>query len=508
MSISKRILAYLPGIILFIIFLIMGLVVYNDYGISWDEPLQRNLGAQTWDYIFGGNRDLFQSRDRCYGPAFELPLMFIERAFHLTDTRDVYLARHLTEHVLFLLSALSFYILAYRLFRNRFIAVLAFLLIACFPRFYAHSFFNSKDTPLMAMFIISFTAIQVAFEKHRPLFFLIAGLVCGYTASVRIIGFILVAPVLLFLLLDRIQGAGQSRSSADLLKKAGVFIGAFLLSFFVWWPFLWSAPVHNFNEIFQLINEQNSTRLTYQSGHQSWTYLPFWLSITTPILWLICGAGGLVWVVIAFFKKPMSFVANTQQRNYLLYLYCFFGPVFIVIYTNSFLYNDWRHLYFIYPSFALCTLWFIERLLRTKIRSVVIVACGAQVIASVGFIVLNHPFQQVYFNALVSHSEERLNRNYQLDYWGCSFKQGLDYLVGTDKSDTIKIALSVPPLYNNIMMLKPEDRKRILVIDDMAATDYMLIDNRAGIREDFARFKTVYSVKVQNSTVMSVYKLR
>ena len=73
------------------IFLIAGLIVLPDYGISEDEITQRNLAVYTADYIFWNNDYLLYERDRYYGVAFEMLLLFVERILVLEDSRRTYL---------------------------------------------------------------------------------------------------------------------------------------------------------------------------------------------------------------------------------------------------------------------------------------------------------------------------------------------------------------------------------------------------------------------------------
>ena len=41
----------------------------------------------------------------------------------------------------------------------------------------------------------------------------------------------------------------------------------------------------------------------------------------------------------------------------------------------------------------------------------------------------NHPFQNVYFNNFLSHDEQYLRKNFEMDYWGTSYKQALEYVL-------------------------------------------------------------------------------
>ena len=96
---------HLVACLVFATSLVLGCVVFGDYGIAWDEPLQRDIGQQSFNYLFKGDKTLNKFKDRDYGVAVELPLLFLEQTYLSHDTRDIYRMRHLTVHLFFLLLA-------------------------------------------------------------------------------------------------------------------------------------------------------------------------------------------------------------------------------------------------------------------------------------------------------------------------------------------------------------------------------------------------------------------
>jgi hypothetical protein len=57
--------------------LLLGFRVHRNYGIAWDEPEQREIGQQTYSYVFKGDTLLNEFKDRFYGVAVEMPLIFL-----------------------------------------------------------------------------------------------------------------------------------------------------------------------------------------------------------------------------------------------------------------------------------------------------------------------------------------------------------------------------------------------------------------------------------------------
>lgn len=502
---------YFPGILLFLFALLMGLLTYKDYGMSWDEPMQRLIGVDNYNYILHGDRHLFTLENKEYGAGFEIPLIFIEKAMKITDVRDVYLMRHFVTHLFFLVSVFFGYVLIYRLFENQFLACLGFFMLAFAPRIYAHSFFNTKDIPFLSMMIICFTMCQIAFEEKKAWLFLLLGVVCGYATGIRVMGAMLDAIILFFLYVDMPAGKVSKIARKKAIWNIALFVTGCCIMVLISWPYLWQSPVVRFFKASKKMAHfiWNSKVLMngefLPSRHLPWSYFPIWFAITNPLLWFIAGLGGMVWLLIDIRNRPLKFLQNTTERNFLIYLLCFTGPIFAVVFLHSVIYDDWRHLYFVYPSFVLMALYMVNKFTGMKYRYIVWAACLVQVADVSYFMISSHPVQQVYFNSLVPHKKEYLRKNYDFDYWGVCYMQALNHLVAIQPQGTIKLCLGpgAEPTKNNIMMLPEKDRRRVQITEENQA-DYF-ITNFRWHPEDFPN-PVEYSVVVLNSTAVCVFK--
>lgn len=512
---SKKLSGYLPALILFCIALLVGLLTYQEYSISWDEPEQRLGGIMTYDYVFHCDRTLIDTPSDYHGAAFEFFLAIIERVMNITKQRDVYLMRHLVSHIVFLLGALSLSMLSFRLFGSRFLSVLCFAMLLCMPRIYAHSFFNSKDVPFLAMIAIALSYTQIAFSKGRLMPFFILGLICGFATGIRIMGIMFFCFVNFFLLADLLSSGDVKGRIGKALSSVLLFSAAFCAALYLSWPYLWRDPVGIFLTSAKLMAKYTWVGKVLFAGkmipsdHLPWYYFPGWFSITTPVLWLVAGVTGLGVFVYEFIRSPRRYLKNVPGRNSLLSALCLAGPVLSVILLHSVIYDDWRHLYFVYPPFVLIALFFLDRALHTKYAPVVKFLCLAQVSVVGWFMAHNIHFNQVYFNELVSHKKEYLRKHYEMDYWGCGYKQALDYLLKLEPdADTIRIATNgIQSLLvkNNMMLLEERDSKRIKRVDP-EFSDYFVTNFRSH-PEDFEYPHVQYSIVVQNSTVLCIYKM-
>ena len=74
----------------------------------------------------------------------------------------------------------------------------------------------------------------------------------------------------------------------------------------------------------------------------------------------------------------------------------------LVAVQHSVLYNDWRHSYYLLVPFVLICLFTLSALLRrikrTGVMRALIVCVCAGLTLQVGWMVVNHPFEFVYFN--------------------------------------------------------------------------------------------------------------
>ena len=502
---------YLPGLILFIIFLVVGAMTNQDYGICWDEPYQRAPGVLSFDYVFNGSQELFNTATDNHGAGYEMLLVIFEKIMGITDSRDIYLMRHIVTNIFFLISAFAAYVLVVRLYKDRFLATIAFLMMVLSPRLYAHSFFNSKDIPFMCMIAITLAYAQFAFEKNKPKFFLVLGLLIGYATSIRIMGVMLWSILLFFLLVDLITGIVKKENLKNPLLNTVLFSLGFCITLYLGWPYLWKHPVQNFIDSFSALSHFMWKGSVLMKGEfvpatkLPWTYFPTWFLISNPEIWLVTGFAGIVWVLVDFFRKPFTFFANTNERHLIIYLACFFGPVATVVLMHSVIYDDWRHLYFVYPPFVFMAVYFIAKMLQTKYKKIVQGICVLEVALTSLFMVQNHPYNQVYFNYFVSHDKEYLRKNFDLEYWGCSYKQGLEYLLSSVPAGPININCETPELLNNNkLILRPDDRARVNYVP-AEASDYFITNYRSH-PYDFPGSKTEYSVTVLNSTILSVFK--
>jgi hypothetical protein len=191
------------------------------------------------------------------------------------------------------------------------------------------------------------------------------------------------------------------------------------------------------------------------------------------------------------------------------------APVLAVIVLHSVLYDSWRQLFFVYPSFLLLAIYGLSSILNRKsrngslIRLFIVVIIVLSFLNVAWFMVKYHPFQDVYFNKLVSQKEQSLRKNFEMNFWGTGYKQALEYILKNDKSKSIRIMTANLPGEHNILLMAEQDRKRVHYVDSLSKANYF-ITNYRWHPDDYGDLPShqFFTIKVLNSNIISVWKLQ
>ena len=106
--------------IFFLLILIFGFLIVEDYGISMDEPIERKHGIVAFDYVNeklglfpsipkGTEINLVNYDHRDYGLIFQFSAYSLELLFNIDNSRDVFLLRHFLVFLLFWVSLIFFH---------------------------------------------------------------------------------------------------------------------------------------------------------------------------------------------------------------------------------------------------------------------------------------------------------------------------------------------------------------------------------------------------------------
>ena len=527
-----------PAAIVLAAFALAGAVVLDDYGVAADADTQRLIGQAAVNYALPGAADLPADRmiadpvygpvlepyDRHYGVAFEAPLILVERLLGLADSRAVFLSRHLLTHLFFLAGGFFCYLLVYRLFGDRWLASFALLLFLLHPRLYAHSFFNTKDLPFLAAFMIALYLLERAFRRDTAAAFALCGAGVGVLVDLRIMGIMLFAAVLGLRGLDLLQARGGAERRR-VLAAAGAFVLAACGTVYALSPYLWRDPLAVVDRFAALARGYpSSVRVLFQGELVRWPslpahYLPTYAAVTTPPATLLLCLAGAAAALGSGVVRPRRAAGNTAQRFALLLVACLALPAAAVAALRANLYDGWRHMYFLYAPACLLAVYGLRALLaaaraaslRTgaprrrgiRLRRGLCALAAAALAGMAVDVVRLHPYQHGYFNALTDRrTPEYLRTQYRLLHWGTGDREGLEYLLARYPDATLYVdGVNRRRLWRDRLILPAEARRRIVIAGDAERSPQFFIARR--LPED-PFVPVLHARRIYHNTVLAV----
>jgi len=532
------------GICLLTFFLgvfILGIFIYQDYGISWDERVERldgiaalnhaikefNLNPALLERIhsplldhdknYTGSLDLKEYKDRYYPVGFNLPATLIELLFPHFDIQQIYFLRHLLTFLVSLAGIIALFFLVERRYANWKMGLLACSLFLLSPRFFAESFYNSKDIVLLAFFAIAMNTAIVFIQKPGLKTAFWHALACALTINIRLLALVLPLTTIVFLIA---QSQQQKMGYVKPLLAISFYIALTAIFVIIGWPLLWSEPWRHFFEALSFMaNYQFGTQMlflgqTIASTQLPWYYLPVWIGITTPFLYLCLWLLGTTLTLYMLARRKMRLWDSSGELQDLFFLCLFLGPICGVIIFHSVIYDSWRHLYFIYPAFLLIVmrgwtyLWHLFSSHRI-IKGLITLIFSSSIIWTSVWMIKAHPLQNTYFNFLAGTNWKN---QFDVDYWGLANRQAVQFILAHDQRPIIYLwEGSFNYLFLTLDILSPQDRSRVKIVKNKKEADYILTNYRLnptnyGVTEP--RFKLFYEIKVGNEIIFSVYQAK
>ena len=504
------------GLLICGLFLLAGLALADDYGGDYgdagvDLGNQRRTAQENLDYIRGRTDSVETTHyhDRVYGVAFELPLLLLEQALPAADYPTPHRVRFFLTHLFFILGGWFCYRLAWRLFHNRWLALLALLIYLLHPRLYAHSFFNSKDPVFLSMFVIALYLLERAFRRDTWGAFVLLGVAVGLLTNLRIMGIMLFAAALAMRGMD----LGYARSWAqrrNILLSAGLFVLAAGLTLYAVTPYAWTNPGDYLLASFTLTVDHPTVIAHLFQGewvpsHERPQYTAVWFGITTPPLILLLGGLGIAAVLAQGLSRPGAVFRNTRLRFLLLLPACFLLPPLAAALLGSHLLDDWRHFYFLYAPFGLLAAGGLHWL--GAARPARLGRAGVYGLAGAGLALILlqmtqiHPVQDLYFNFLVDRTTpEYLRTRYQLLNYNMRRGPAQEYLGKLHPGETLAVRGI------NYQLFRDGGREQFLAYHNFTAAEYAVFYVWDDGHQDLA-FNGLPVGRIYNNTIVAVKPL-
>jgi hypothetical protein len=540
---DKRLLFPKCLVILFFFgYFVFGLSLVDDYGIHWDDHSQYLNGLVTADYInefCGGcltDKSLSGIRledysNKTHGVVFQEAALGVQYLLGITDARGIFLLRHYLTFIVFFIGLIFFYRILKSRYNNRALAMLGILFMILSPRIFADSFYNSKDIVFLSLTIISTWTLIRFLQSPTFSSATYHAVICALLISTRITGVFVPALTLFFLILKhfwlkeemeteiQVKAAGFLAGLRFVLIKSGYYLFMMFLFTIVFWPYLWSDPLRHFMEIFTTMSHFNwddpvlFRGMFLSPASLPFYYVPYWIAITTPVLYSFLFLAGLGFIVFLSRRDFSGLI------DYVI-LAMFFFPLLAVILLGSVIYDGWRQLFFLYVPFLIISLKglagifnFIDQKVRPDLVKwskwslylIIFISCGS----TAAFMVRNHPYQNVYFNF---QAGMETTKDFEADYWGLSYRQVLQYLLDNDPSDTIKIlSVNWPGKANADIFPKPQ-RDRLKFTSPGEAHYYISnyrfpTEHTMLMNLEYPYNQPVFEIKVRGNRIAGAYLL-
>lgn len=519
----------------FLCWFALGISIYKQYGISWDETIERTTGVVSVNYLgdlfhldsIRGSQTLSKFRhfeletypDRFFGALFGVVSVLLERALHIGEgwnERQIFQFRHLLTFLVVLAGGFAIFRLSERRFKDWRIGLLTLTFFIVSPRFFAESFYNNKDLVFLAAFAIATNCMIGLALRPQWTSAVLAALASGIVIDIRVTGIIL--PVMTLTLLGLRAIKGENNWGAT-VKSIAIYLLVLTITIVIMWPWLWGAPLTRFLEAVTAFSRwvRSDSILFFmgqyiRSTQLPWEYAPIWIAVTTPLLYLSTFFIGALSTVASVVRNRLSPWKTPEQLQDLIFLGICCCPVLAVIFLHSVIYDGWRHLYFIYPALLLlatkgCLIIWKWAYQKSFLRVCALLALLGSLCSTSLWMVHAHPLQNVYFNLLVGSNWKS---KFDVDYWGLANRTALEYILKHDERPVIKVfAGSDMDLTIGSTILKPSERERIKVVSSLDQADYILTNYRANSTnygDGKHPFTLAYEIVISGETIESIYR--
>ena len=210
---------YKTSLILLLIYLIIGIFLSLNTGISHDEYHEQlnweiNLKAIKDFYETGNYKDLLEYRDRYHGIGFHFlsqPFQYLIKDYllnylNVNEFGSILISKHPVIFVLFFISGLFFYKICIIFFNDKNFALISLFIFLLYPYFLGHSLINPKDIPFLSFWVIStYLACKILkkLNKHEavPIKYIVyLSISTSFLISIRIVGFLILLQFLIFII--------------------------------------------------------------------------------------------------------------------------------------------------------------------------------------------------------------------------------------------------------------------------------------------------------------------
>jgi tetratricopeptide (TPR) repeat protein len=407
---------------LIVLYAILILFTFRDYGITSDETHHIKYGEQIVRWYMSGFEDqtIFQTENTwLYGGFFDTTAYLISQILPL----DRYDASHFYNALFGLLGVVAAYRIGASL-GGPFTGFLAALALFLTPRYYGHAFNNPKDIPFAVCYLWSISYIIQCYKTAPTLSsrcIIGTGLSIGFALGIRIGGLLLIAYLVMAIAIQLYEHQNtRVRTLKTILPKLGLILLIAYITMLICWPYALQNPISgpidalkNFSQFIQPHTSFFAGRYVLNTALPR-AYAPTWLLLTLPEF-------ALVGILIGLYLL----IAKRHVEHLILFFTGAF-PILFAVVMNTPLYDGLRHLLFAIPPLIVFSMVGISHIVQTpKTQRIGSIVTLLLFIGTTIEMIRLHPNQYIYFNTLIAGGVQNASARYETDYWENTLKQGI-----------------------------------------------------------------------------------
>ena len=427
----------------FIAYTFIGCYLSLTNGISHDEFHEQlnwevNFSAIKQFFKDGTYENLLVYSDKNYGIAFHFisqPIQFLLKDFvgyinNVSEYGSILISKHLVVFLVFNISGLFFYLICFKITQQKFFSICATFFYLITPYLFGHAQFNVKDIPFLSFWLLNTYLSLRIFEnlqdgkKINNKILILLGFFSAFLVSIRIVGFIIFLQYLITLL---IYIEKNDVSFFGFLKKNYnnllIFFSTFFLFVFILNPILWHNPLVIIDSFLEM-SKYHKKICTLTNGYcidsqnVPSSYYLIWFFYKLPIIILIG---------YALFPFVEEKIFKDKTRSIYYGTLTIFVPVLLVIFIliNITIYDELRHILFVFPLLFLTSLSNLYFFFNDKFLNVLKKNFLSYIVLTISFffVLENYSlnsYQYTWMNSFAKFKD--IEKKFEIDYLGLSNK--------------------------------------------------------------------------------------
>jgi hypothetical protein len=203
----------------------------------------------------------------------------------------------------------------------------------------------------------------------------------------------------------------------------------------------------------------------------------------------------------------------SEQTLFILTLLWFLIPFIYFVVATPGMYDNLRQILFITPPLGILAgfalKWILDKIQKRSIQALLV---GLVLLPNLYALISLHPYQYIYFNTFTG-GVQGAYRQYELDYWGASYKEAVEYLNQVAEEGAL-VAVHGPILISR--QYKRDDLKferasrfpSLFTSANEEGIDYVILTTRSNEDLEFDMDGTViYTVSRDGAILAIVYKI-